>query len=69
MMIGYDHIQTALLGMPDRIICRNSVITGDNKLYSVRDRFFDQMIIQSVSVPHPVWDTDVNIAFALCRMI
>ena len=54
MMIGYDHCYSFFLCHRNLIVRRNSVITGNNYVNPIVHCSFDQVLVDPISVSHPV---------------
>ena len=54
MMIGYDHCHSFFLCHRNFIVCCNPVITGNNYINPVIHCSFNQVLMDSISISHPV---------------
>ena len=56
MVICNDHLQPQLLCQGNLADGGNAVVTGYNGLYPICRRSLNDMLVDAVTVPDPLWD-------------
>ena len=61
MVISHNNRHSTGIRKTDLIGCRNPIVTGEYRINAILLRLFNQMIIQSISILHPVWNHGIHI--------
>ena len=67
MVICHNDRHPIFFSVSNLVHCRNSIITGDDRVYIILQCTVDQHLIQSISVFDPVWNIRIHICPKSCK--